>query len=542
MSTSFSDLVAASRDVARNPARLGKIERLAAALRPLAPDEIATAVAILSGGLRQGRVGLGWAAVAAAARADPGDGEAQLQLALDVDSAGEMEGGETRLTLVEVDQAFERIAGLEGRGAALARARLLTRLLRRATSDERDFVFRLLAGELRQGALGGLMEEAVAVAAAVPAEAIRHAAMLSGDLGAVARAALTGGRDALAQFSLRIFRPLKPMLAQTAEDLAAALERLGEAAFEFKLDGARVQVHRSGTDVRVFSRLLHDVTDAVPELVETVRALPAREMVLDGEVIALRPDGAPQPFQTTMRRFGRRLDVARLRDELPLTPFFFDLLAREGEDLFGSPARERFAALEAVAPSLLVPRIVTADEPEAQSFFERALAAGHEGVVAKALDAPYQAGRRGLGWLKIKPAHTLDLVVLAAEWGHGRRTGFLSNLHLGALDEEGGEFVMLGKTFKGMTDEMLAWQTHTLQELAVRREGNTVHVRPERVVEVAFSDVQESPHYPGGMALRFARIKRYRDDKPAREADSLATVRAIMAGERRRQAKAGPPP
>jgi DNA ligase-1 len=319
------------------------------------------------------------------------------------------------------------------------------------------------------------------------------------------------------------------MLAQPAGDISEALDRLGEAALELKLDGARVQVHKAGGDVRVYSRRGHDVTQAVPELVESVQALPPRELLFDGEVIALRPDGSPHPFQTTMRRFGRKLDVARLREELPLTPFFFDVLHLDGTDLIDRPAGERFAAMADAAPVLAVPRLVTADPEEADAFFEDALRRGHEGIMAKALDAPYEAGRRGSSWLKVKPAHTLDLVVLAVEWGSGRRQGWLSNLHLGARDPENGGFVMLGKTFKGMTDEMLAWQTKKLQELAIGTEGGwVVHVRPELVVEIAFSDVQESPQYPAGMALRFARVKRYREDKTAAEADTIDTVRKIL--------------
>jgi DNA ligase-1 len=324
------------------------------------------------------------------------------------------------------------------------------------------------------------------------------------------------------------------MLAQPAADLADALQRLGEAGFEYKLDGARVQVHRSGSEVRVYSRRLNEVTDRVPELVETVLRLAADEFILDGEVVALDSLGAPQPFQVTMRRFGRRLDVSRLRAELPLGIHLFDLLRLDGEDLLDRPARERAAALAALAPDLIVPRRVTAQLPEAESFYEQALAAGHEGVMAKSLDAPYQAGRRGLGWLKVKPAHTLDLVVLAAEWGHGRRAGWLSNIHLGARDPASGGFVMLGKTFKGMTDEMLAWQTEHFARLEAARDGHIVRLRPEQVVEIAFGDVQESPQYPAGLALRFARVKRYRDDKPAAEADTIDAVRAIWLGQVRK--------
>ncbi len=511
----LNDLVATSRRVAETRARSSKIAALSGLLRQLGPDEIVPAASWLSGFLRQGRIGLGGAAVR---NALPGSAAAEPSLSVD-----------------EVDSTFERIGTVSGAGSTAERTRLLGALLARATAEEQDFLVRLVFGELRQGALAGLMAEALAVAAEVPADEVRRALMLAGELPAVARAVLTEGRAGLDRFRLQLFRPLQPMLAQPAGDVSDALERLGEAALELKLDGARVQVHKAGGDVRVYSRRGNDVTQAVPELVEAVQALPPRQILLDGEVIALRGDGAPHPFQTTMRRFGRKLDVPRLRQELPLTPFFFDLLHLDGADLLDRPAGERFAALADAVPGLAVPRIVTTDPEEADVFFTEALRRGHEGIMAKALDAPYEAGRRGSSWLKVKPAHTLDLVVLAAEWGHGRRQGWLSNLHLGARDPENGGFVMLGKTFKGLTDEMLAWQTRKLQELAIGSEGGwAVHVRPGLVVEIAFSDVQESPQYPGGMALRFARVKGYREDKTAAEADTIDTVRKIfLAGSAR---------
>jgi len=508
----LADLVATSRRVAETRSRSEKTGALADLLRRLSPEEIDVAVAWLSGNLRQGRIGLGGAAIR--------------------ESMPESAAGDPTLTLGEADSEFERIAATTGAGSTAARVELLRGLLARATKEERDFLVRLIFGELRQGALAGLMADALAAAAALPACEVRRALMLAGELTAVARAALIEGRPGLDRFRLELLRPLQPMLASPASDVSEALERMGEAAFELKLDGARVQVHKAGEEIRVFSRRGNDVTPAVPELVETVQALPARQMILDGEVIALRPDGAPLPFQLTMRRFGRKLDVARLRGELPLTPFFFDVLHLDGKDLLDRPASERFAALSAAVPGLTAPRIVTADAEEADAFFADALQRGHEGMMAKALDAPYEAGRRGFSWLKIKPAHTLDLVVLAVEWGHGRRQGWLSNLHLGARDPENGGFVMLGKTFKGMTDEMLAWQTKRFQEIALGTDGWTVHVRPELVVEVAFSDVQESSQYPGGMALRFARVKRYREDKTASEADTIGTVRKIFQGGR----------
>ena len=509
----LADLVATSRRVAETRSRLEKTSALGDLLRRLTPGEIDIAVAFLSGDLRQGRIGLGGAAVR---NAMPGSAAA-----------------EPSLTLLEVDGEFERISTTTGSGSTAERLRLLSGLLARATADEQSFLVRLIYGELRQGALAGLMAEALAAAAEVPAEEVRRALMLAGELPAVAKAVLTEGRPGLARFHLQLFRPLQPMLAQPAEDVSDALERLGEAALELKLDGARVQVHKAGDEVRVYSRRGNEVTQAVPELVETVQALPARQLLLDGETIALRPDGSPHPFQVTMRRFGRKLDVARLRGELPLTSFFFDLLHLDGQDLIDRPAAERFAALESATPGLSVPRLVTADAEEADAFFADALARGHEGIMAKATDAPYEAGRRGASWLKVKPAHTLDLVVLAAEWGHGRRQGWLSNLHLGARDPENGGFVMLGKTFKGLTDERLAWQTKKLQELSMGTDGWTVYVHPELVVEIAFSDVQESPQYPGGMALRFARVKRYREDKTAAEADTIGTVRKIFEAAQR---------
>jgi ATP-dependent DNA ligase I len=356
---------------------------------------------------------------------------------------------------------------------------------------------------------------------------VRRATMLSGDLGIVARVALVDGPAGLDQFAIQLFRPIQPMLAQTADDVSQALAQLGHAALEIKLDGARIQVHRSGSEVRVFSRLLNDVTPAVPEVVDAVRRLDVSSVILDGEAIALRPDGSPHPFQATMRRFGRKLDVDELKSELPLVPFFFDILFADDRPLIDEPYHRRAEVLMRLVPESQRPgRIVTADSNEAQEFYDRTIAAGHEGVMAKSLDALYEAGSRGSAWLKIKAVHTLDLIVLAAEWGHGRRKGKLSNLHLGARDPQGG-FVMLGKTFKGLTDEMLEWQTKQLLELATRREGHIVWVRPELVVEIAFNGLQASPHYPGGLALRFARMVRYRSDKTANEADTIDAVRAL---------------
>ncbi len=480
-------------------------------LRQLQPHEIRAAVAYLSGDIPQGRIGIG---------------PSSLRSAMP-DSCR----SKPALSLSEVHEELTRIATVSGRGSAAERARTLNGLLSRATAEEQDFLVRLLLGELRQGALEGVMAEGIAKAAGVSPSIVRRALMFSGDIGEVARAALIEGESALARFSIQLFRPVQPMLAQTAEAVPEALHRLESAGLEYKFDGARVQVHSAGGDVRVYTRRLNDVTAAVPELVEQVRALPVDDLILDGEALALRSDGWPQPFQVTMRRFGRKLDVERMRDELPLSVFFFDCLYLDGEDLVDRPSEERVSLLaEALPESLVTPRLVTADRSEAETFLRTALAAGHEGIMAKALDAPYEAGRRGRSWLKLKPAHTLDLVVLAAEWGSGRRRGWLSNLHLGARDPATGGYVMLGKTFKGLDDQTLAWQTQRLQELEVARDDYTVYVRPELVVEIACDGVQESPRYPAGLTLRFARVKCYRPDKTASEADTIEAVRRIYEG------------
>ena len=505
----LQSLVDTSRRVTEASGRLEKIALLASLLASVPPDEIEIATAFLSGSLLQTKLGVGYAALQAAMPGGPAESPS--------------------LELGEVDAAFERISQVSaGKGSIGERVRLLGELLSRATRIEQEFLFRLVVGELRQGAVEGLMLEAVAKAAGVPTEQVRRARMMAGDLPTVARAALTGQAAGLVSYATQLFRPVQPMLAGSADDAEVAIAELGEAALEYKLDGVRIQVHKAGDQVAVYSRRLNDVTAAVPELVEAVRALPARELILDGETIALRTNGTPHPFQTTMSRFGKRLDVQRARGEVPLTPFFFDLLYLDGGSLVDEPGRRRLTALlDAVPESMVVPRALTSSPVEAQRFLQAALDHGHEGIMAKALDAPYQAGHRGRRWLKVKPANTLDLVVLAAEWGHGRRHGWLSNLHLGARDPGNGEFVMLGKTFKGMTDEMLDWQTKKLLELEVTRDGHTVYVRPELVVETAFNEVQASSQYPGGVALRFARIKRYRTDKTAAEADTIAAVQEI---------------
>jgi DNA ligase-1 len=504
----LSTLAACSRAVGETRSRLAKVSLLAGCLRQLGPQEAAAGASWLAGEPGQERLGVGWAL---------------LRQAL----GGTPPAAEPSLALRDVDEALGRLAAVSGPGAAAERSRLLGALLARATREEQEFLSRLLLGELRQGALEGLLVEAVARAASLPAADVRAAAMLGG-LPAVAAAVLSEGAAGLGRFRLRLLEPVRPMLAGSATGVAEALAALGEAAFEHKLDGARVQVHKSGGEVRVFTRSLLEVTAAVPEVAEAAQAMSVPSLILDGEALALEPGGRPRPFQETMRRFGRRLDVERLRAELPLSVFFFDALHADGQDLLSRPAAERFAALAGAVPAgLLVRRLVTADLEAAEAFLAEALRLGHEGVMAKSLAAPYAAGSRGGAWLKVKPARTLDLVVLAAEWGHGRRRGWLSNLHLGARDPEGGGFAMLGKTFKGLTDEMLAWQTERLRGLAVADDGHVVQVRPELVVEVAFDGVQASPRYPAGLALRFARVKGYRPDKRPDEADTVEAVRAI---------------
>ena len=505
------DLVQVSRAVAQSSGRLDKIAKLAELLGRLSGDELQIAIGFLTGWPRQGKLGVGWATLSSARE--------------------ERAAPEATLALSDVDATFTALQGVKGKRSAAEKLRLLREMFARATPDEQDFLGALALGEVRQGALEGVMADAVAKAIGAPAPAVRRAAMLAGDLGAVARAVSTDGLAALEQFQVQLFRPVQPMLADSAADVAEAMaEMSGEtAAIEWKLDGARIQVHKQGARVVVYTRNLNDVTAAVPEVVEALMSIGAREVILDGEVIALTPDGQPLSFQTTMRRFGRRLDVDTLRNELPLTPFFFDILRHDGEDVMDKPLSERIALLERAIPAnLRVPRIVTSDGGVASAFEKDARARGHEGVMVKNLSAPYAAGRRGSAWLKVKTAKTLDLVVLAVEWGSGRRHGKLSNLHLGARDPAAGGFVMLGKTFKGMTDELLEWQTKELLARETSRDGHIVHVRPELVVEIAFNDVQRSPHYPGGVALRFARVKGYRPDKHPSEADTIETVRAFL--------------
>ncbi|MGH3662096.1 MAG: ATP-dependent DNA ligase [Micromonosporaceae bacterium] len=504
----FSEIAAASAAVGATRARRAKVDLLASCLRQADADEITAAVAYLSGELRQRQIGVGWASV----RDTPPPSEAAT------------------LTVRHVDQMLEEIGTQRGPGSQTRRRQLLGVLFAAATSDEQRYLRGLLTGEVRQGALVGLMTDAVASAADTPIAQVRRALLLSGDLRAVARAALRGGAEELAGFRLEVGRPLAPMLAATAATVDDAIAKVSPAAVDWKLDGVRIQVHKDGDDVAVYTRSLDDITSRIPEVVEAARALPARSAVLDGEALALDPDGRPLPFQVTSSRIGQRGDPARLREQTPLSLCFFDLLHVDGEDLLDAPAHQRWTHLADTVPGdLLIPRTVVTTVEQAAEWFAGAVDAGHEGVVVKSLDAPYQAGRRGGSWLKVKPRHTLDLVVLAAEWGHGRRRGYLSNLHLGARDSAGGH-VMLGKTFKGLTDEMLTWQTERLTQLKTREDQWAVYVRPELVVEIAFDGVQTSSRYPGGMALRFARVLRHRDDKPAAEADTIETVRALHTG------------
>jgi DNA ligase-1 len=491
----------ASEAVAATSSRLAKIEVLARALHDAGPAEVTIAVAYLSGELPQRQIGVGWATLRQAAP------PAEVPT----------------LTLTEVDDVFSAIGAVAGQGSVAARKQLVDDLMGRATAQEQSFLLRLLSGELHQGALEGVMAEAIARAAEVPPTAVRRALMLSGSMRTVAETALAQGAGGLREFGLEVGRPIGPMLASSAPTIEDALAKITPAAVEWKMDGIRVQVHLRDGQVRLFTRTLDDITDRLPDVVAELSRLPARDAVLDGELVALQEDGRPYPFQVTASRTSRRTG----EPAAGLSAFLFDLVHLDGEDLIDRPGAERYEALARVVPERLrMPRLVTSSVEEATAFFDDALAVGHEGVVVKSLDTPYTAGRRGAGWIKVKPRHTLDLVILAAEWGHGRRRGWLSNLHLGARDPETGGFVMLGKTFKGLTDEMLTWQTERLLALENSRDDYTVYVRPELVAEIAFDGVQRSPRYPGGIALRFARVLRYREDKRASEADTLETVRA----------------
>jgi|HubBroStandDraft_5_1064220.scaffolds.fasta_scaffold80416_1 DNA ligase-1 len=492
-------LVETSQRIAAISKRRTKIDLLSNLLLQAHGAEIDIAVAFLSARTRQGKIGIGYGAVREASA--PPVSKPQLDLA-------------------EVDRAFAAISAATPRD----RTALLKHLFSRATEPEQHFLSALLQGELRHGALQGIMLDAVAQAAKLPVDRVRHAAMVAGDVIAVAGAVIERGEAGLADYDVRLFQPVQPMLAQTAEDVEEAMADLGEAALEFKLDGARIQAHKSGDQVAIFSRALNDVTAAVPEIVEVVRALPAKDLILDGEVISLKPDGRPQPFQVTARRFNRKIDLDRMRAELPLTPFWFDLLYLDG-NLLHEPQVRRFAALSSIAP--VIPHTVASNAEAAREFLTEALTRGHEGIMAKSPASEYATGSRGRAWIKVKHVKTLDLVILAAEWGSGRRKGWLSNLHLGARDVEKGGFAMLGKTFKGLTDEMLAWQTQEFLKIEIARDAHTVYVEPKIVAEIAFNDIQISPHYESGFALRFARVKRYRPDKAVAESDTFQTVKSL---------------
>ncbi|MFE6996165.1 ATP-dependent DNA ligase [Microbacterium sp. NPDC057659] len=505
----LEELTETADEVAATSSRLAKIDALARLLQRADPAELPVLTGLLLASPRQGRLGVGWR------------GLSTLQVEHAATSA---------LTITDVDDALDALARASGTGSAAQRTALLQGLASRATPEEWDFLARAMLGELRTGALSGVLLDAIARAADRPAASVRRAAMLSGDLGETAVVALTGSAEDLDAVGLQVGRPVLPMLAATAATPTAALETTGRASVEYKLDGARIQVHRHGDEVGVYTRSLADITHRVPEIVEIVRGLPAHDIILDGETLSLDEDGGPRPFQQTMSRFGA--DVSR---ELVLRPWFFDILHVDGRDLIDEPLATRLAELERVAGDWRMPGIVTDDADAAEQLSREALAAGHEGVLVKAIDAPYAAGRRGKSWVKVKPVLTYDLVVLAAEWGSGRRRGWLSNLHLGALDPVGefgepGGFVMVGKTFKGLTDELLKWQTETFPEYETERSPYAVHLRPALVVEIAIDGVQNSPRYPGGIALRFARVKGYRPDKSPAEADTIQTLRGLLRG------------
>jgi DNA ligase-1 len=508
--TRFAEVAAASDAAAATRSRLAKVAAFAELFARLGADEVPVVAALLSGGARQGRIGVGWATVAKLQDVPPPEGDATLEV-------------------LEVDAALDALAVATGPGSQAARKAILDELFGRATEREADLLRRLLIGELRQGALESLVGDAVAKASGVPVKVVRRAAMLAGDLPTVAAVALHGGgREALEAVGLHVGTPVQPMLAATSAAVADALGCTGEASVEWKLDGARIQAHRDGEEVHLFTRNLNEVTGRLPTIVALVRSFPVESVVLDGESIFwLEEEGeAPAAFQDTMSSFGRRSGDAGAQ----LAARFFDILHVDGQDLLDRPLRERIEVLERVCGPAAMPRLLTADAEAAAAFADQALALGHEGVMVKDLDSPYEAGRRGGSWRKVKPVRTLDLVVLAVEWGSGRRQGWLSNLWLGARQADGDGFVMVGKTFKGLTDALLTWQTEQLLARETHRDGHVVHVRPELVVEIALDGVQRSTRYPGGVALRFARVKRYREDKDPADADTIETVRAMRAG------------
>ncbi|WP_086729098.1 ATP-dependent DNA ligase [Streptomyces carpinensis] len=500
-------LAQVSREVAAASARSRKIALLAELFREAEADDVPIVIPYLAGRLPQGRLGVGWKVLGR--RVAPAAGPS--------------------LTVREVDARLGELGKVSGPGSQTERTRIVGELMGTATEDEQRFLLGLLTGEVRQGALDAVAVEGLAGATGAPAADVRRAVMLAGSLQTVARALLADGPAALARFRLTVGRPVLPMLAHSASSVAEAVDKLGACAVEEKLDGIRVQVHRDGDTVRVHTRTLDDITDRLPEVTTAALALPGERFILDGEVISFGADGRPRSFQETAGRVGSRLDVATAAEAVPVSPVFFDALSVSDRDLLDLPFTERHAELARLVPEPMRVRRAVVSGPEevgrAEDFLEKTLERGHEGVVVKALDAPYSAGRRGASWLKVKPVHTLDLVVLAAEWGHGRRTGRLSNLHLGARTADGG-FAMLGKTFKGMTDAMLAWQTERLRELAVEEKGWGVVVRPGLVVEIAYDGLQRSTRYPAGVTLRFARVVRYREDKRPEEADTVETLLA----------------
>lgn len=504
----LADVVETSQRITSTSKRLEKIDLLSGLLKRLNPEEVEVAVAFLSGTTRQGRIGIGYATLRAAV--GPPAAAASIQI-------------------LAVDHLLDELSKVRGSGSEARKRELLGSIFGRATEGEQKFLAGLLVGELRQGALEGVMLEALAKASRIDVERIRRAAMMGGGSASIARAAMQQGEASLTQFDIQLFRPVQPMLAQTAEDVSEALTELGgEAALEYKFDGARVQAHKSGDEVKIYSRGANDVSAAVPEIVTAVRALPARELILDGEVLGIDAAGRPLPFQISMRRFGRKANAGQIENELPMTPFWFDLLYLNGGSTVDAAQAQRFRELSGLVPTgNLVPYLATAGHDAAENFLHQALSQGHEGLMVKARNAPYAAGSRGQSWLKIKQARTLDLVILAAEWGNGRRQGWLSNLHLGARDAEKGRFAMLGKTFKGLTDEMLAWQTAELQKIEIARDKYTVYVEPKLVAEIAFNEIQISARYISGLALRFARVKRYRPDKSAADSDTFQTVQKL---------------
>lgn len=508
-------VVSASESIAATSSRTAKVRALTEVLTAASLDELPVVVGVLTGIPRQGRIGVGWATITG------------LNVA-PADSAS--------VELMEVDALVDQLGVTVGAGSVASRQGLLVSILSRATAAEQQFLRRMFTGELRQGALEGLMTDAVAKSAGVPTRAAQTALTLLGDLGAVAILARTDGVAGLERARLQVGRALQPMLAATSPSVAAAIAELGRSSVEWKLDGARIQIHRNADQVTVFTRNLNDVTQRLPEVVNIIRALSVTTLVADAEALAVGPDGRPARFQDTMSTFGRTStegDEEVLASGPALRPFLFDLLHLDGRDLIDEPLETRLAALQAIAPELRIPGTVTDDPVIAEAVLAEALSLGHEGVMVKAAGSRYEAGRRGKAWRKVKPVHTLDLVVLGAEWGHGRRHGWLSNLHLGARADDStptsSGYVMVGKTFKGLTDELLAWQTTALLAIERERTGITVFVRPELVVEIAVDGVQRSTRYPGGVALRFARVKGYRPDRDAASADTISSVRAMLS-------------